>query len=192
MFYKLIENKRDEWLKSEDCTVRDLLTYIAQRGFLRDAQFEAIKTYLYLKIACDNKPLWQLFTEGAFNSLDISQLELNETARGILSTNAAAVALLEYSRLKDKSGNQLAPGLQTFIKQKVIFFVISIVRLKFSTFAGTLQIAVFTLTVVPVKVYKILITRLCRGTIQMFKQIGIAVGTGFLTVTAYIWRTVIL
>lgn len=117
MFYKLIENKRDEWLKSEDCTVRDLLTYIAQRGFLRDAQFEAIKTYLYLKIACDNKPLWQLFTEGAFNSLDISQLELNESARGILSANTAAVALLEYSRLKDKRGNQLAPGLETFIKQ---------------------------------------------------------------------------
>ena len=117
MFYKLIENKRNEWLKSEDCTVRDLLKYIAQRGFLRDAQFEAIKTYLYLKIACDNKPLWQLFTEGAFNSLDISQLELNETARGILGTNTAAVALMEYSRLKDKSGNQLAPGLETFIKQ---------------------------------------------------------------------------
>ena len=117
MFYKLIENKRNEWLKSEDCTVRNLLKYIAQRGFLRDAQFEAIKTYLYLKIACDNKPLWQLFTEGAFNSLDISQVELNETARGILGTNTAAVALLEYSRLKDKSGNQLAPGLETFIKQ---------------------------------------------------------------------------
>lgn len=117
MFYKLIENKRDEWLKSEDCTVRDLLKYIAQRGFLRDAQFEAIKTYLFLKIACNNKPLWQLFTEGTFNSLDISQLELNEAARAILNTDTAAVALLEYSRLKDKDGNQLAPGLETFIKQ---------------------------------------------------------------------------
>ena len=124
MFYKLIENKRNEWLKSEDCTVRNLLKYIAQRGFLRDAQFEAIKTYLYLKIACDNKPLWQLFTEGAFNSLDISQVELNETARGILGTNTAAVALLEYSRLKDKSGNQLAPGLETFIKQNASAIVL--------------------------------------------------------------------
>ena len=111
MFYKLIENKRNEWLKSEDCTVRDLLRYISQRGFLRDAQFEAIKTYLYLKIACDNKPLWQLFTEGTFNSLDISQLELNEAARDVLNTDTAAVALLEYSRLKDKDGNQLAPRL---------------------------------------------------------------------------------
>lgn len=117
MFYKLIENKRNEWLKSEDCTVRDILKYIAQKGFLRDAQFEAIKTYLYLKIACNNKPLWQLFTEGAFNSLDISQLELNEAARTVLNTNTAAVALLEYSRLKDKDGNQLAHGLETFIKQ---------------------------------------------------------------------------
>ena len=32
MFYKLIENKRNEWLKSEDCTVRDLLKYIARLG----------------------------------------------------------------------------------------------------------------------------------------------------------------
>lgn len=117
MFYKLIENKRNEWLKSEDCTVRDLLQYIAKRGFMRDAQFEAIKTYLFLKISCDNKPLWQLFTEGFFNSLDISQLELNETAREVLSSNKAAVALLEYSRLKDKDGNQLAPALEVFIKQ---------------------------------------------------------------------------
>ena len=49
MFYKLIENKRDEWLSSSACTVRELLGYIVLRGQMRDAQVEAIKTYLYLE-----------------------------------------------------------------------------------------------------------------------------------------------
>lgn len=117
MFYRLIGNKRDEWLNSDDCTVRNLLDYIQQRGFLRDAQLEAVKTYLYLKIACHNKPLWQLFTDGAFNSLDISKLELSVEARDILTTNKAAAALLEYARLTDKNGSQLAPELESFIKR---------------------------------------------------------------------------
>lgn len=49
MFYKLIENKRDEWPSSSACTVRELLGYIVLRGQMRDAQVEAIKTYLYLE-----------------------------------------------------------------------------------------------------------------------------------------------
>lgn len=117
MFYRLIENKREQWLSSGACPVRHLLEYIQKKGKLRDAQFEAIKTYLYLKIACDNKPLWQLFAEGSFSSLDISQLELTDSSRTELSTNRAAVALLEYARLKDKDGRQLAPALESFIKQ---------------------------------------------------------------------------
>ena len=119
MFYRLIENKREQWLSSGTCPVRHLLDYIRKKGKLRDAQFEAIKTYLYLKIACDNKPLWQLFAEGSFSSLNISQLELTDSSRAELSTNRAAVALLEYARLKDKDGRQLAPALESFIKQNV-------------------------------------------------------------------------
>ncbi|HCQ72064.1 MAG TPA: hypothetical protein DIT75_01470, partial [Rikenellaceae bacterium] len=62
MFYKLIERKRDEWLKSNGCTVGNLTRYIEEKGKLRDAQIEAVKTYLFLKIKCKNKPLWQLFS----------------------------------------------------------------------------------------------------------------------------------
>ena len=51
MFYKLIEKKRDLWLASDECTVKSLIHYIEHRGMMRDAQIEAIKTYLYLKIA---------------------------------------------------------------------------------------------------------------------------------------------
>ena len=117
MFYKLIEKKRNEWLVSEECTIKELLQYIVQRGMMRDAQLEAIKTYLFLKIACKNQPLWRLFVDGVFNDTNVGQLELTETARQIFSTNKAAVALFQYSRLHDKKGKQLAPELEQYIKQ---------------------------------------------------------------------------
>ena len=116
MFYKLIEKKRNEWLASDNCTIKELLHYIVQRGMMRDAQLEAIKTYLFLKIACQNQPLWRLFIDGVFNDTNIGQVELTETARQIFSTNKAAVALFQYSRLHDKKGRQLAPELEQFIK----------------------------------------------------------------------------
>ncbi len=117
MFYKLIEKKRNEWLASSECTISELLKYIEQRGMMRDAQLEAIKTYLFLKIACKNQPLWELFVNGVFNDTNIGQVELTETAREIFKGNKAAVALFQYSRLEDKGGNQLAPKLEQFIKQ---------------------------------------------------------------------------
>ncbi len=116
MFYKLIEKKRNEWLASDECTIKELLDYIVRTGMMRDAQLEAIKTYLYLKIACQNKPLWELFSSGVFNDTNIGDVELTEKAREIFSTNKAAVALFQYSRLKDKKGNQLALKLEQYIK----------------------------------------------------------------------------
>ena len=83
---------------------------------MRDAQIDAIKTFLYLKIACQNKPLWQLFCEGRFNSLDLDPLEISHIARQTLNRRPAAKALFEYSRLTDRKGRQLAPQLEQFIK----------------------------------------------------------------------------
>ena len=117
MFYKLIEKKRNEWLSSKDCSVSELIQYIEQRGMMRDAQLEAIKTYLFLKIACKNQPLWKLFVEGVFNDTNIGQVELTETAREIFKTNKSAAALFQYSRLQDKTGRQLAPELESYIKR---------------------------------------------------------------------------
>ena len=117
MFYKLIEKKRDEWLNSKECSVSELIQYIEHRGMMRDAQLEAIKTYLFLKIACKNQPLWKLFVDGVFNDTNIGQVELTETAREVFNSNKAAVALFQYSRLQDKTGRQLAPALESFIKQ---------------------------------------------------------------------------
>ena len=64
MFYKLIKRKSDEWYKSSECTVNSLIDYMIEKGELRDAQIEAIKIYLYLKINCDNKNLIDLLNKG--------------------------------------------------------------------------------------------------------------------------------
>lgn len=117
MFYTLIKRKCDEWMHSSECPVHELMQYIDTQHKMRDAQIEAIKTYLFLKIACDNKPLWRLFSEGFFNSLDLNNMPLTIDERNYLSSNKAAAALLEYSLLKDKNGNQLAPELEKIVKK---------------------------------------------------------------------------
>ena len=72
MFYKMIENKCTQWYESDQCTVKNLIEYIKKTGQMRDAQIEAIKVYLFLKIACESKPLMQLFRQGFFNSIDVT------------------------------------------------------------------------------------------------------------------------
>ncbi|MBQ8158269.1 MAG: DEAD/DEAH box helicase family protein [Prevotella sp.] len=116
MFYKLIEKKRNEWFSSPNCKVKDLILYIEQQGKMRDAQIEAIKSFLFMKLACQNKPLWQLFCEGTFNSLDLDPLEISHIARQVLKRTPAAKALFEYSRMTDRNGRQLAPLMEQFIK----------------------------------------------------------------------------
>ena len=61
MFHQMIKSARDCWLASSACTVKDLIAYTETSGQMRDAQIDAIKTYLFLKIACDAKPLFLLF-----------------------------------------------------------------------------------------------------------------------------------
>ena len=41
---------------------------------MRDAQIQAIRIYLYLKIACSNQPLSELFAKCQFNSLEFDEL----------------------------------------------------------------------------------------------------------------------
>ena len=82
MFYKMIENKCKEWYNSEQCTVHNLIEYIEKTGQMRDAQIEAIKVYLFLKIGCECKPLEFLF---------ISAIEV-EKAGTIFSESKGAFA----------------------------------------------------------------------------------------------------
>lgn len=112
MFYRLIEEKRNQWLGDRTCPVRGLLEYITDSGYMRDAQVEAIKTYLFLKIVGKNKPLWQLFYEGFFNSANLDDLAVRTSVRNLFASTPAALALYSYSKLTDKSGKQLSTGLE--------------------------------------------------------------------------------
>lgn len=108
MFYRMITKKRDEWL-AKDCPVAELIAYIDKQGKLRDAQVDAIKTYLYLKIACDNRPLAELFSKGVFNSLDLDELAIPMSTREVLKSTPSLAALYEYASMADESGSPLFP-----------------------------------------------------------------------------------
>ncbi|MCH8012861.1 MAG: DEAD/DEAH box helicase family protein [Candidatus Marinimicrobia bacterium] len=83
---------------------------------LRETQIEAIETYLLLKIAGQNKPLWELFSEGFFTvqGTDLSKVNINEQAREILEKNVAARALYEFASQKVNGKEQL-PDLKKLI-----------------------------------------------------------------------------
>lgn len=117
MFYKMIENKRNQWLSSAECTITPLIDYIVKTGQMRDAQIEAIKTYLFLKIACGSKSLATLFKRGAFNSLDLSEIELSQSTREYLLVHPAVAALFEYACMKNDSGEQVSAQLEKVIKK---------------------------------------------------------------------------
>lgn len=81
MLYETIKLRKNEWLYSDDCTLKDTLNYIKTAGKLRDTQIEAIEVYLFLKIKGENKPLWKLFSDGFFidyNNFDMVEKYLFE------------------------------------------------------------------------------------------------------------------
>ena len=119
MFYKLIEKKRDEWLSSPNCTVKDFIDYIVSKGEMRDAQIESIRTYLYLKIACGNKPLWKLFAEGEFNDPDyeLNPAEYGTNTYQTITGNAGAMALMQYAQPDPKS-DAVLPKLKELLRIK--------------------------------------------------------------------------
>lgn len=117
MFYKMITTARDRWYESEDCTVTSLVDHIIRVGQMRDAQIEAIKTYLFLKIACGNKALASLFKRGSFNNLDLDTAEISSATRSYLASNPAAAALFEYSQISNDFGEQVSSKLEHLIRK---------------------------------------------------------------------------
>jgi hypothetical protein len=114
----MIKNKRDEWFDSNECTVKEMISYIENKNEMRDAQIDAIKTYLFLKIKCENKPLWQLMHNGSFNMpINLDDLELKESVRNTLKGNKGAMALYQYSLLKDTKNNQIYSGLEKEVRK---------------------------------------------------------------------------
>lgn len=112
----MIARKRDIWYQSADCTVNEIIDYIEKKNQMRDAQIEAIKTYLFLKVSCENKPLYKLFSDGAFNTIQLDELELSTTTREFLNIHPEAVALYEYANLTNDEGGQVSEKIAKAIK----------------------------------------------------------------------------
>ena len=115
MFYKMIEKKCDEWYASETCTAAPIIEYIEHTGQMRDAQVQAIRIYLYLKIACSNQPLSELFAKGQFNSLELDDLMISAHTRRYLEEHPEAAALYEYASMRDDQGQMVSDKLVEII-----------------------------------------------------------------------------
>lgn len=119
MLHQILFQKKNEWLKSPDCGVKDLVQYIRTKNELRDTQIEAIETYLFLKIKGENKPLWQLFSEGFFSeSIDLEELPLKPKSRQALENNPTARALYSFAIKKiDAGGTVQLPEIKKAIEE---------------------------------------------------------------------------
>ncbi|AFI05938.1 DEAD/DEAH box helicase family protein [Helicobacter cetorum] len=107
MLHEIIREKVQHWLQSKRCTINNIITYIRQKGQLRETQIQAIETYLFLKIEGNNKPLWQLFSEGFFideNAKHLQELNINTHTRNFLENNKNAYALYRFA--SDKVGKK--------------------------------------------------------------------------------------
>ena len=126
MLQTIIEYHKNQWINSDECTIKPIISYIRNMEQLREAQINALETYLFLKIKGQNKPLWQLITERFlvsekenvskyFTFPASSQFELmrNQTARNVLDFTLQNVYNLTG---KDKSYNRaFMPELATYI-----------------------------------------------------------------------------
>ena len=94
MINKILKIKKDIWINSNECTIKEIIKYIKQKGKLREAQIEAIEIYLFLKIKGENKPLWQLFSEGFF----IDNSNLNDYENFLYKNNIEKLSLYLFAK----------------------------------------------------------------------------------------------
>jgi hypothetical protein len=112
MFNEVIHQKAKVWLNSPECKVTSVIEYIRQKGFLRKPQIEAIEVYLFLKLAGQNKPLWQLLSEGFFSKKeDLARLHMSQEAREIFEQSVPAKSLFEFVRQQNNNtASTLSPN----------------------------------------------------------------------------------
>lgn len=117
MLDALIEQGKQRWLTQPTCPIRGVMDYARGQGKLRDAQLEAIETYLFLKIAGQGKPLWRLIAEGFFTlDDDLNALAIPQTLRDALNADAALRGLFDLARQTLSHGKARMPALEQAIK----------------------------------------------------------------------------
>lgn len=112
MFNEIIQKKAKLWLDSPECKIESVVEYIRKTGQLREPQIEAIEVYLFLKIAGENKPLWQLLSEGFFTQKeDLSKLYISDEAKDILKNSVSARSIFEFVRKQaETTSTTLSPN----------------------------------------------------------------------------------
>ena len=113
MTYSMITRSRNAWLARPGCPVRELVDYMVGAGRMRDAQVDAVKTYLFLKVAHGGRPLHELYSEGAFNSLDLDQLEVSAALRRAMEENPGLASLYEYLSDEELDARTLLGAIKT-------------------------------------------------------------------------------
>lgn len=115
MFFERILSGSRQWLDKSISPAKEMISYIQKEGKLRDAQIEAIKVYLYLKMECGGKALHELFSEGKFSeNLDLESQPLTQQAKSWIESDSSARMLYELS-LKEENGTPIIPGMKNRI-----------------------------------------------------------------------------
>ncbi|MBP5544136.1 MAG: hypothetical protein ILM98_08670 [Kiritimatiellae bacterium] len=88
---------------------------------MRPVQIDAVATYLFLKIACGNRPLHEVFSFGVLNTIDPGTLRVSQAVRDHLATHPASLSLLELASQPtvgaSSAGPILAPALNKALRR---------------------------------------------------------------------------
>ena len=113
MVHDLIQKAARTWARAPNCPLRAQLDYMRRRGGLRPVQIDAVETYLFLKVACGNKPLRDIFASGVLNTIDPGDLRVSQAVRDHLASHPDALALLQFASQPVAGGRGvLAPALR--------------------------------------------------------------------------------
>lgn len=124
MVHKLIQTAASTWARAPECPLRAQLDYMRRRGGLRPVQIDAIETYLFLKVACGNRPLCDIFASGILNTIDPGDLRVSQSVRDHLASHPDALALLQFAsqpvgegRASSRPPQCLAPAIRTRLEE---------------------------------------------------------------------------
>ena len=119
MVHSVIQQAAAAWSHAQDCPLRAQLDYMRRVGGLRPVQIEAVETYLFLKVACGNRPLHEVFSSGLLNTLDPDTLRVPQAVREHLASHPDTLALLQFASQTVAGGRGvLAPALRARLEDE--------------------------------------------------------------------------
>ena len=117
MLHTFVEIRKKMWLDAPYCPAKPLLDYMRSKGELRDAQLEAIETYLFLKLSGENRSLVELFASGfLFEDINLANLPLTEPSRQELAGDRRKLSILQFSLLEEY-GRRVMPSLEKAVRE---------------------------------------------------------------------------